>query len=94
MPISLSIRDPVDNWSFPVRRVICPIGRPSRAGGLWKRSRRDRKIHLEVDDDVCLPGEEYREGIITDTDGTPTIVVWVKYESTSPVFFRIKMLEP
>jgi hypothetical protein len=34
-------------------------------------------------------GKDFRQGIIRDTDGTPTMVIWVKTESTEPLDITI-----
>ena len=35
------------------------------------------------------PGKDLRQGIITDTDGTETLVVYTKFSATSPTDFHL-----
>ena len=35
-------------------------------------------------------GKSFRQGITRNTDGTKTLVVWVKLESVSPVRFAVE----
>jgi len=43
------------------------------------------EANLKIDGTTVKPGKNFRQGIIRDTDGTQTIVIWVKKEATKPI---------
>ena len=47
------------------------------------------KAELQIDGKTIESGKNLRQGIVRDTDGTQTLVVWIKSESTRPVNFII-----
>jgi len=48
------------------------------------------KADLKVNDKTIEAGKSFRQGIIRDTDGTQTLVIWIKAESTKPIKLAIK----
>jgi len=44
---------------------------------------------LKINGNQIEPGTDFRQGIIRDVDGTPTMNVWVSMESSTPVEFEI-----
>lgn len=42
------------------------------------------KVSLKVNTKTIEPGANFRQGIIRDTDGTQTLIIWIKAESTKP----------
>jgi len=49
----------------------------------------DDKVRLSVNGQDLEPGADFRQGIEESADGTASLVVWVKYESTSPASITI-----
>jgi len=47
------------------------------------------KTALKIDGKTIEPGKSLRQGIIRDTDGSTTLVVWLKKQSTSPMKFGL-----
>ena len=45
---------------------------------------------LEMDRVSCKTGPDFRQGVIIDTDGTYTLVIWLDCESTSTSIFEIR----
>jgi len=45
--------------------------------------------HLKIDGKPVASGKDFRQGVVRDTDGNPTLVVWVRLDTTSPVLFEI-----
>jgi len=64
-----------------------PIHNPCFVIQKWTDSNKSR---LEADGKELVPGTSFRQGIIRDTDGTKTLVIWLQLQSTSPVRFRVK----
>jgi hypothetical protein len=52
----------------------------------------NQRAGLEVDGNTIDPGGDFRQGVIRDTDGTQTLVVFVDYSATSVTGFEIKRL--
>ena len=50
----------------------------------------EEKAELRINGAVVGAGENFRQGIIRDTDGTRTLIVWLKTTSTKPVEFELK----
>jgi len=48
-----------------------------------------QEAKLKVNGDSQSIGISFRQGVITDTDGTQTMVVYVKYSADSPTSFEI-----
>jgi len=48
------------------------------------------KTSMKIDGRVKSPGSGFRQGVIRDTDGSWTLVVWVKKEATSTTQFQIE----
>ena len=44
---------------------------------------------LEIDGKAQVPGPNFRQGIIRDTDGTETMIVWVRQQSYQPLRYGI-----
>jgi len=49
----------------------------------------NNKAALKIDSKTINPGKDFRQGIIRDTDGTATLIIWIKKESASPLGFEI-----
>jgi hypothetical protein len=47
------------------------------------------KAALKINKKIIEPGKNFRQGIVRDTDGTLTLVVWIKTESTVPIQIEI-----
>jgi hypothetical protein len=45
---------------------------------------------LKIDGVPCKPGPDFRQGVIIDTDGTYTLVIWLDDQATSTRTFEIK----
>lgn len=45
--------------------------------------------HLAIDGKTQVPGPNFRQGIIRDTDGTQTMIIWVKQQSDQPLQYEI-----
>ncbi len=52
----------------------------------WQKS---DSASLKINGEIRNPGPDFRQGIIRDTDGTRTMVIWIKYESTSVVHIQM-----
>jgi len=48
------------------------------------------KAELKVNGKTIESGKSFRQGIIRDTDGTQTLVIWIKAESTKLLRFALK----
>jgi hypothetical protein len=46
-------------------------------------------VRLKIDGQVQVPGPDFRQGIIRDTDGTQTMVIWVRQRSFQPLKYEI-----
>jgi hypothetical protein len=44
---------------------------------------------LKIDGRAQVPGPDFRQGIIRDTDGTETMVIWVRQRSFLPLKYEI-----
>jgi hypothetical protein len=44
---------------------------------------------LKIDGRAQIPGPDFRQGIIRDTDGTETMVIWVRQRSLQPLSYEI-----
>lgn len=53
----------------------------------------NNKASLKIDGMVVCPGKNFRQGIIRDTDGTRTLVIWIKAEFEKPVDVSISAIE-
>jgi len=54
-----------------------------------KNWRGQAEAGLTINGEGMTPGPDFRQGIVRGTDGTPTLVIWLKWESISPVEFVI-----
>ena len=45
--------------------------------------------HLEINGKAQVPGPNFRQGIIRDTDGTQTMIIWVRQQSNQPLQYEI-----
>ena len=45
--------------------------------------------HLKIDGQAQVRGPNFRQGIIRDTDGTQTMIIWVRQQSFQPVKYEI-----
>jgi hypothetical protein len=60
-----------------------PVVNPCFVIKNWQR--RAAKASVKING-KCLPvGNDFRQGLIRDTDGTPTMVTWFKTEPTKPL---------
>jgi hypothetical protein len=48
------------------------------------------KADLMVNNKTIKSGKNFRQGIIRDTDGTQTLVIWIKAESAKPIRLTLK----
>ena len=48
------------------------------------------KADLKVNGKTIESGKSFRQGIIRDTDGTQTLVIWIKAESTKSIRLTLK----
>jgi hypothetical protein len=53
---------------------------------------RDQKASITLNGKGIEPGMKNRQGIIRDTDGSRTLIIWVKHNSTEPAIFYIEPL--
>jgi hypothetical protein len=44
---------------------------------------------LKIDGRAQIPGPDFRRGIIRDTDGTETMIIWVRQRSSQPLRYEI-----
>jgi hypothetical protein len=51
------------------------------------------KVGMQINTKSIPSGKDFRQGIIRDTDGTPTMVIWLKTQSTEPLQISIIRLE-
>jgi hypothetical protein len=51
----------------------------------WNRG----QAALAINGKVVKPGKNFRQGVIRDTDGSPTLVIWTETESTKPVTIAV-----
>ena len=54
-----------------------------------KRWNRQSPAHLEIDGEVQFSGANFRQGIIRDTDGTETMIIWIKQQSYQSLSYEI-----
>ena len=47
------------------------------------------KASLGINGKTVAPGKDFRQGIIRDTDGTQTMIIWIKAESNEPIKFHL-----
>jgi hypothetical protein len=45
----------------------------------------NNKASLKINGKTVEPGKDFRQGIIRDTDGTQTMIIWIKAESDEPM---------
>ena len=64
--------------SFTIEAWIAPQAYPWNWGS-------NSMAALKINGKTIDPGKTFRQGIIRDTDGTQTLVIWVKAESTKPM---------
>ena len=67
-----------------------PIHNPCFVIEKWTNKNKSR---LVVNGKELAPGKSFRQGVIRDTDGTRTLVVWLQLQSTSPVRFTVRVTE-
>jgi hypothetical protein len=48
------------------------------------------KADLKLNGKTIESGKSFRQGIIRDTDGTQTLVIWIKAESTKSITLELK----
>jgi len=51
----------------------------------------DTDAELKIDGKELHPGSDFKQGVIHDTDGSPTMVIWLKLESNNTTGFEITM---
>jgi hypothetical protein len=64
-----------------------PIVNPCFVIKKWPTS--EAKAGLKLNGVVRREGKDFRQGIVRDTDGAPTMVTWIKHQATAPVRFEI-----
>jgi hypothetical protein len=45
--------------------------------------------HLEINGEKQVPDTNFRQGIIRDTDGTKTMIIWIKQKSYKRISYKI-----
>ena len=45
--------------------------------------------HLEINGEKQVPDTNFRQGIIRDTDGTETMIIWIKQKSYKQISYKI-----
>jgi hypothetical protein len=45
--------------------------------------------YLKMNDEKLVSAKDFRQGIIRDTDGTPTLILWIQQKSFEPVSYEI-----
>ena len=82
--------NPTDYISFTVNATPeSPISNICFAIKNWDR---DQEPSICINQAIIEPGKRNRQGIIRDTDGSRTLVIWLKHDSTEPVQFNIESL--
>ncbi len=66
---------------------ISPIYNPCFVIKNWGKS--TSKATLKINGKFMPEGKDFRQGLIRDTDGTQIMVIWIKYQSTSPESIEI-----
>lgn len=64
-----------------------PIVNPCFVIKNWSSS--DARAKLTIDGKELQAGQDFRQGIICDTDGSPTMVIWLQMKSTETTGFEI-----
>jgi len=64
-----------------------PVHNPCFAIEHWTG---EDKSRLVLNDMEMEPGKSFRQGLTRNVDGTMTLVVWVEFDSVSPVRFVIE----
>ncbi len=64
-----------------------PIVNPCFVIKNWPSS--EAKAGLKLNSVTRPEDKDFRQGIVRDTDGTPTVVIWIKHHATAPVRFEI-----
>jgi len=49
----------------------------------------DKTAEVQIDNKAAAPGPACRQGIVRDTDGTRTLVIWLKQEATKNIDLAI-----
>ena len=63
-----------------------PVVNPCFVVEKWES---DASASLEIDGEIQKSGPSFRQGTIRDTDGTRTLIIWVKYGSISTTDFTL-----
>jgi hypothetical protein len=45
--------------------------------------------YMKINDEKVVPDKNFRQGIIRDTDGTQTLVIWINQKSFEKVSYKI-----
>ena len=69
--------------------VDFPVMNPCFVIRKWDRY---QPAKLVIDGNTIAPGRDFRQGVIRDTDGTQTLVVFVNRSATSVTDFEIQRL--
>lgn len=51
------------------------------------------KARIKIDGKIIHPGKNFRQGLIYDTDGTKTLVIWIKFSSADKNSFSIHSIK-
>ncbi len=73
--------------SIGVLTAMAPALATAADDGLvaWWKFHEEGKAALKIDGKTFEPGASFRQGIIRDADGTQTLIIWLKAESTKPM---------
>ena len=70
-------------WS----QVIAQVVNPALVISNWNAG---SKCELRLGNQLLKPGTDYEQGLIYNTSGTQSLVVWIKTIATKPLDFSIK----
>lgn len=70
---------------------VCPIYNPCFVIKNWIN--RSANVALKINDASVASGADFRQGVILDTDGSPTLIVWIKLSATKPVKLEITQMK-
>jgi len=80
------------NLSFNLNGSVgSPIKNPCFLLKDW--GSRTSQVELKINGEAQHMGPNFRQGTIMDTDGTPTKVIWIYFESNNPASFEIRAVE-
>jgi hypothetical protein len=78
-----------ENISFTLNgSVETPLFNPAFVIKNWKDG--DSKAGVKLNGRVFRDGSKFRQGVVYDTDGSPQLIVWIKYESEASAVIEIR----